>query len=189
MLAIPEINLIVINTDAKKILNNKELQSNQKIIIRQRKETLCGDYTNINLIIEDDINAIPADLYLMTHSTNPLLSIDTIKQAITLFKNSESHDSLFTVNKVQTRFYHEDATPVNHDLDNLVRTQDLEVWYEENSCLYIFTKDSFTKTRSRIGTTPMMMESPRLESLDIDEPTDWLIAESVALYSLGSGRL
>ena len=55
-------------------------------------------------------------------------------------------DSLFTVDKIQTRFYRADCSPVNHDPDNLVRTQDLEPWFEENSNLYIFTRDSFAKT-------------------------------------------
>ena len=88
-------------------------------------------------------------------------------------------DSLFTVNKVQTRFYKEDTSPVNHDPDNLIRTQDLEPWYEENSCLYYFTRESFSESKARIGRKPMMMVTPPLESLDIDEPHDWEIVAAL----------
>ena len=91
-------------------------------------------------------------------------------------------DSLFTVDKIQTRFYRADGSAVNHDPDNLVRTQDLEPWFQENSNLYIFTCDSFTKTNARIGKKPMMFESPKFESLDIDTPEDWDFAVISARY-------
>ena len=98
------------------------------------------------------------------------------------YKNSDDKDSLFTVNKIQTRFYRDDCSPVNHDPDNLIRTQNLEPWYEENSCLFIFTKESFKSTNARIGKSPAMFETPALESVDIDEPADWMMAEALAEY-------
>ena len=144
----------------------------------------------MNRILRDDIDSIDANIYLMTHATNPLLSNKTINQVIGKFvDNKDGHDSLFTVNKVQSRFYKKDLTPVNHDPDNLVRTQDLEPWYEENSCLYLFTKDSFHKTNARIGKSPMMYVIPKLEAVDIDEPDDWEKAEALALYRLDRGEI
>ena len=129
-----------------------------------------------NLILADDIANIPADLYLMTHTTNPLLSVDTIRNSLSSFRVASAEgisDSLFTVDKIQTRLYREDGSPVNHDPDNLIPTQELETWYEENSNLYIFTADSFAKTNARIGKKPMMFEGPYFESIDIDTTTDW----------------
>jgi CMP-N-acetylneuraminic acid synthetase len=71
---------------------------------------------------------------------------------------------------------------VNHDPDNLVRTQDLEPWFEENSNLYAFTRESFAKTRARIGKQPMMYEGPYFESIDIDTPQDWDFAVVAAQF-------
>jgi CMP-N-acetylneuraminic acid synthetase len=71
---------------------------------------------------------------------------------------------------------------VNHDPNNLIRTQDLEPWFEENSCLYIFSADSFTATNARIGRKPVHFETPALESIDIDTPDDWFLAEAVAKH-------
>eukprot|EP00438_Fugacium_kawagutii_P011497 Skav204694 [mRNA] locus=scaffold7486:27538:27780:+ [translate_table: standard] len=73
-------------------------------------------------------------------------------------------------------------SPVNHDPDNLVRTQDLEPWFEENSNLFIFNSESFSKTNARIGAKPAMYETPPLESIDIDTADQWMLAEAVALY-------
>src|SRR5690606_3045552 len=189
LLAIEEIDLVVINTDAKDILAENGLRECGRVQIRERKPELCGDFVSMNSILADDIENVPADTYLMTHTTNPLLSASTIKDALACFnKNRENNDSLFTVNKVQTRFYREDMSPVNHDPDNLVRTQDLEPWFEENSCLYIFSKESFASTRARIGQRPMMYVTPALESVDIDEPEDWEMASALAERLIASDR-
>ena len=134
----------------------------------------------MNLILMDDIESEPADIYLMTHTTNPFLAADTIKDALDQFMCSDTADSLFTVNKYQTRFYKQDLTPVNHDPENLVRTQDLEPWYEENSCLYIFTPESFSRTNARIGEKPMLYQIRRLESIDIDTLDDWEMTQLIA---------
>jgi CMP-N-acetylneuraminic acid synthetase len=84
------------------------------------------------------------------------------------------------VNKFQTRFYRADGSAVNHDPNNLIRTQDLEPWFEENSNLYLFNRASFAATKARIGKKPMMFETPRIESADIDDQEGWDIAENLA---------
>ena len=159
LLAVDEIDEIVINTDAKEILAENGLVDTDRVTIRERKPEICGDDISMNLVLADDVENIEADFYLMTHTTNPLLSAETIKQAIKKYKEELENgnaDSLFTVNKIQTRFYTQDCKPINHDPDNLIPTQDLEPWYEENSNLYIFTSDSFQKTNARIGKKPKL---------------------------------
>jgi CMP-N-acetylneuraminic acid synthetase len=183
LLSITEIEKVVINTDAREILAENGLVENSRVKIRNRKKELCGDEVSMNLILADDIASESADIYLMTHTTNPLLSANTIKKAINSFlmeSEAGKADSLFTVNRFQTRFYRGDSSPVNHDPDNLIPTQDLEPWFEENSNLYLFTADSFRKTNARIGRNPILFESPKIESVDIDEEEDWAIAESLA---------
>lgn len=186
LLSVQEIDLIVINTDAREILKENGLVESDRVLIRDRKAELCGDFVSMNLIIEDDIANVQAETYLMTHTTNPLLTAESINRAMEVYKNgiSEGFDSLFTVNGYQTRFYREDGSAVNHDPDNLIRTQDLEIWYEENSNLYLFTEDSFKKTGARIGKKPVQFETPRLESADIDDATGWHLAEIITLSQL-----
>ena len=183
LLAIESIDQVIINTDACEILAENGLTDSDRVLIRERKPELCGDLVSMNLILADDIAAVTADTYLMTHTTNPMLSSNTINRAMSAYhekRTAGEADSLFTVNKIQTRFYRADCSPVNHDPDNLIQTQDLEPWYEENSNLFIFTRESFAKTGARIGAQPMMFETPGLESVDIDTPDDWDMAEAVA---------
>ena len=187
LLAIKEIDKVIINTDAQNILQENGLVATDRIIIRERSKEICGDLVSMNLIIEDDVKNVDSDIYLMTHTTNPLISSDTVRKALNQFleKNDMGDaDSLFTVDKIQTRFYREDCSAVNHDPDNLIRTQDLEPWFEENSNLYIFTKQAFAKTNARIGKNPMMFETPKFESIDIDTPDDWDFAIAAGSYLL-----
>lgn len=184
LLEIPEVEKIVINTDARRILYSHGLDDSSRIIIRDRPSEICGDDVSMNRIIEDDLDHIDSETFLMTHSTNPLLSSRTISRAIAAYEEgvaNEAKDSLFTVNRHQTRFYREGGSAVNHDPNKLIPTQDLEPWFEENSNLYIFSKNSFTAANARIGKSPILMETPPLESADIDDPTGWIRAELFAL--------
>lgn len=185
LLAVPEIDCVIINTDARAILLENGLSESPRILIRDRKPEICGDFVSMNTVIADDLANVPADIYVMTHTTNPLLSVATIRSAINRLQEAQAAgqaDSLFTVDKVQTRFYRADASAVNHDPNNLIRTQDLEPWFEENSNLYLFTQASFAQTQARIGRNPMMFEGPRLESIDIDDQEDWDFAVIAAQY-------
>lgn len=182
LLLIREINKVVINTDARELLLELGLKESSRIEIRGRKSEICGDFVSMNQVIADDIANVPADVYIMTHATNPLLSRDTIEKALAKFfeiTKNRTHDSLFTVNQHQARFYNKEGAPINHDPTNLIRTQELEPLFEENSNLYIFTQQSFKVTNSRIGRRPFMLETPLLESIDLDTQERWDLAEMI----------
>jgi CMP-N-acetylneuraminic acid synthetase len=183
LLSIESIDQVVINTDARGLLAENGLTDSERVWIRDRPAELCGDFVSMNRILADDLAHVPGDIYVMTHTTNPLLGGATIRAALDRFEKARGQfDSLFTVNKFQTRFYRADGSAVNHDPTNLMRTQDLELWYEENSNLYIFTRESFAKTHARIGLRPLMFETPRMESFDIDTPAEWTISEIISKY-------
>ena len=86
LLELPEIEAIVINTDARGILAENGLISGGRIIIRDRVPELCGDFTSMNLILGNDIDDVFAERYIMTHTTNPLLSGKTIRAALVAYE-------------------------------------------------------------------------------------------------------
>ena len=174
-----EVELIVI-TDAREILAQHGLFESKRIMIRDRLPKICGDKVSMNRVLADDVQNVPAQTYLMTHTTNPLLSKATIRRALEQYRfglNRNRADSLFSVNRFQTRIYREDGSPVNHDPSQLLRTQDLEPWFEENSNLYIFSRESFRRTQARIGSRPLLFQTPKGESFDIDGTEEWEIVE------------
>lgn len=187
LLAVDDIDQVVINTDARHILAENNLAETDRILIRDRNPDICGDHVSMNLIIQDDIRNVSSDVYLMTHTTNPLISSQTIRKALSMFldaQESGSCDSLFSVNRFQSRFYSASGMAINHDPANLIPTQDLDPWFEENSCLYIFSQQSFDSTNARIGLRPLLFETQPLESVDIDTPQDWQLAEALASSKL-----
>jgi CMP-N-acetylneuraminic acid synthetase len=175
LLACPHIDSIYIDTDSNFIVEDAPRHFDVNII--ERPVHLRSDFTPMNDILLYDVTVVEADYYLQTHSTNPLLRTQTITAAIEAFLGSSEHDSLFSVTRLQTRLWDADGRAVNHDPDNLLRTQDLPPIYEENSNLYIFTRRILEERRNRIGYRPLLFEIDRIESWDIDDEQDFHIAE------------
>ena len=185
LLAVPEINEIVVDTDSDPVMSGLRENFPQVRII-DRPEHLRADDMPMNEILIHDTEQFPADFYLQTHSTNPLLKAETISDAILAFKNNYPElDSLFSVTRWQTRFYDKDGNAVNHNPKELIQTQDLPPMYEENSCMYIFTRENLIAKRHRISNHPLMFEIPRLEAVDIDEESDFQIADILMRRQLG----
>lgn len=179
LIATGRIDVIAIDTDSPTI-KEQCAEKYPQVTVIDRPERLLGGMTPMNDILLYDTGRIEADFYLQTHSTNPLVKVETFAKAIdTFLANHPMHDSLFSVTRVQTRFYDSLARAVNHNPNILIRTQDLPPFFEENSCIYIFEKDTLARNHTRIGSRPYMFEIDRLEALDIDEEVDFRIAEEI----------
>ena len=178
------IETVVINTDSDIISKDAKSNFGDKVIIINRPKEIQGDFVSMNDIINYDLSKLDGEVFLQTHSTNPLLRTETIDKAIEkYFTDLDKFDSIFGVTKVQTRFYDKDANPINHNPEELLRTQDLEPYYEENSNFYIFSKEAFRNAgNKRIGLKPQIFEVNKLESIDIDEPEDFKLAELLYIH-------
>jgi CMP-N-acetylneuraminic acid synthetase len=180
------IDEIIINTDSGDIA--QLARKFELVTILERPDHLLGDHVGIQPLIEYDLANSQGEFYLQTHSTNPLVSPQTLEKAIEAFFAQKKHDALFSVTPIQSRFYWKDGKAINHDPDNLIRTQDLDPVYEENSCFYIFSKQTNKKTRNRLGKTPMMHPIHPLEAVDIDNMEDFYWAEFLLNKKLQSSE-
>jgi len=173
----------IINTDSEYIA--EEASKYFDVIIHKRPDYLLKITCNeANQIIEYDLSIDEGEFYLQTHSTNPFLKTDTINRAIEAFFEKDKHDGLMSVTPLQKRFYRKDGTPINHNPKELIKTQELPPIYEENSCIYIFSKEEFLNRKNRIGIKPLLFPIDPVEAIDIDEESDFLIAESIMDYLL-----
>ena len=179
LLDVPAISEIVIDTDSPWITADAA-ESFPSVTVLARPESLLGGEVPMNSILAHDVRQVQADFYLQTHSTNPLLSSATVERAIETFLASlRTHDSLFGVTALQTRLWTADGRPLNHDPQVLLRTQDLEPVYEENSCLYLFDSGTLLRTGNRIGARPILFGIEPREALDIDDEHDWDIVAAL----------
>lgn len=184
---VPEIAEVVVDTDSPTV--GEGIHDHfPKVRVIERPEHLRADTVPMNEILMYDTSMAPGDLYLQTHSTNPLLKAGTISAAIrTLRENYPAYDSLFSVTRLQRRLWDGLARPVNHNPNILLRTQDLPPLYEENSCLYLFTRSTLEIRRTRIGDRPYLFEMDASEAWDIDNEEDFLVADLLLSHRLGAG--
>jgi CMP-N-acetylneuraminic acid synthetase len=172
-----EISQIVVDTDSPVIVRGIS-EMFPEVVLIDRPDHLRAGEVPMNDVLLHDVALCEADIYLQTHSTNPLLRAETISAAIAAFRQGlPEHDSLFSVTKMQTRLWNVDGSPLNHDPSVLLRTQDLPPVYEENSCIYIFQRSIFIERENRLGFNPRMFEVDSDEAWDIDEGLDFLIVD------------
>ena len=177
LLACPEINQVVVDTDSPIIMEGLQASYPQVKVI-ERPEHLRAGTIPMNEVLLHDTFLAPADLYLQTHSTNPLLRASTVSKAIqALLDNRPAYDSLFSVTRRQIRLWDELTRPINHNPAILLRTQDLPPVFEENSCLYLFTRQTLEQRRNRLGERPYMFEMDAGEAWDIDDELAFSICD------------
>ena len=179
---------ILVNTDASAIAD-AALAASARVRVIERPAELCGDDVSMNRIIDYDLGQCEADHLIQTHATNPLLRPATIRAAAERYARAletDEADSLYSVTRHQVRFYTTDGRAVNHDPAELKPTQELDPLYEENSCLYLFNRASFAAAgQRRIGERPILFEIDRLEAVDIDELSEFRLAEALYAQRLG----
>lgn len=177
LLAVPEIDEVVIDTDSDVIERDAQATFPQRVRLVRRPQHLRDGGVPMNEVLLNTIQQVNADWYLQTHSTNPLLRAETVSRALHELWCHPERDSLFSVSRLQTRLWWSAVSAVNHDRDVLLRTQDLRPVYAENSNIYVFSATSLRATKNRIGESPVMFEMDKLEAWDIDDEEDFAMAE------------
>ncbi|MBT3321190.1 MAG: acylneuraminate cytidylyltransferase family protein [Anaerolineae bacterium] len=175
--SVPEIDIIIVDTDSQPIIDGLH-ENFPDVKVLPRPEHLREDDRPMNDILLYDTEQVQADFYLQTHSTNPLLRSETITAGIqAFFEGYPAQDSLFSVTRLQTRLYDRHGAAINHNPKKLIQTQDLPPVYEENSCIYLFNRENLIEFNHRVGKNPLLFEIPALEAVDIDEESDFEIAD------------
>ncbi len=151
------------------------------VLFKKRDKRLDGDLIKGFDIYSSFISEVDADIYVLAHTTSPFLKSNTIESALEKMLN-EDFDSAFSAEKIQTFAWYNNK-PINYDLNDVPRTQDMEPIYVETSGFFMFNKEVFTEHRRRIGFKPYIKEIDSIEAIDIDTKEDYdfalLISESI----------
>lgn len=139
-------------------------------------DKLCKGRT----IYEEFVKTIDADIYVLCHATAPFTTIEHIRECIEAVQ-SKRYRSAFAGQKLQT-FFWKDGKPMNFDLVNPPRTQDLEEIFIENPSPYVFTKESFCENHARSNINPYIAECDAIECVDVDNADDFKLADAVFCY-------
>jgi 4-hydroxy 2-oxovalerate aldolase len=131
-------------------------------------------------IIERFVNEIDADIYILTHVTQPFTKSSSIKTALNEVING-TYDSAFSVIEMQDYCWYK-GKPFNYNMQDIVTTQNLDPVYVETGAFFIFKKEVFTKYHQRIGENPFMYVVDSFEAIDIDTIEDFEFAKAASLY-------
>jgi CMP-N-acetylneuraminic acid synthetase len=142
-----------------------------------RPEYLNGNAYGSNHIIAEFIKVVDADIYIETHATSPFANSETFDTCVNKVASNE-YDSAFCAERLQNFLWRDDA-PLNFDLQNFPRTQDLPTIYAEAPGAYVFSKATFNKYGRRVGVNPYIHEVGRIEATDIDYPIDFDVANAI----------
>ena len=143
----------------------------------RRSESLDQDSTSMTEVLTCFTKEVPADIYVMTHTTAPFMTKESIEKGLEAVELG-NYDSAFAAKKLQD-FLWKDGKPFNYDLANIPRTQDLPTIYEETSGFYIYKHDVMANLHRRIGEKPFIVEVGEIEAIDIDEMEDFMIADAI----------
>lgn len=152
----------------------------EEVKFLKRGSDLDQDTTKMNEVLKRFQGDVPADIYVMTHTTAPFISAASISKGLESVISGE-YDSALSVKAIQD-FLWKDGKPFNYSLENIPRTQDLEKIYCETSGFYIYKQEVIRDFNRRIGYHPFLVEVGEIESIDIDEKEDFEIADAVYNY-------
>lgn len=157
-------------------------------LLKKRDQRLDGDKIKGCEIYESFINEVEADIYVLAHTTSPFIKVSSLQNALFHVLSGEN-DSAFSAEKIQTFAWYQ-GKPINYELEDVPRTQDMEPIWVETSAFYIFRREIFTKHHRRIGFQPYIQEVFGMEAIDIDEKKDYDMAcQMLEVGNISDGQI
>ncbi|MEZ8606861.1 MULTISPECIES: cytidylyltransferase domain-containing protein [Vibrio] len=144
----------------------------------KRSESLDQDTTLINDVMSSFSRDVDSDIYVLAHATAPFIKRESIEKAVNAVATGE-FDSALTVEEKNEFLWLDNRGPSNYDKKTIPRTQDLEAFYIETTGLYVYKKEVVQAER-RIGDRPTLIPVDKIESIDINEEIDFIIANAIS---------
>lgn len=174
MLRIPELDGVVVNSNSDEMLQMAQRLGAETV---KRDEYFATSEVSPNELYENMAQNMEADVVVYVHCTAPLVEDKTYSSAIQKFLTLRGHDSLVSVSPLK-EFLWIDGKPANYDRNHKPRSQDLpENFVLLNHVVHILSCETMIRCKDIIGQTPYFFPISQGESIDIDTPTDFAVAD------------
>ena len=167
------INQIIVSTDCEIAA---EIANKQNVKIQWRNNYYAGSNITNDQHWLHIAKTTPGDIVFLAQVTSPLLRVSSIQNALNFYLNSNVYDSLNSVT-VEKKFLWKDMKPINYNINQTPKSQDLPNIVSLNFAITIIKKQVMIKRKNVIGFNPSFFELDKVESLDIDDLIDFNIAE------------
>ena len=168
------IDEIIVNSDCDDMLAIGEKHG---CLIHKREGHYASSIVNNSDFHEHIAKVTDTDFIFLAPTCSPFVTVESHNSAIKYFLDS-NYDSLTSVDIIKNHLWL-DGKPLNYSLNNIPNSQDLPNVERLNYGISIITKESMIKNKSLIGNNPGFYKLNHFESVDVDIPFDFFIAEQI----------
>ena len=171
---------VYVSTDSEEI---EAVSVNYGARLIRRDASLADDAVTLDPVVYDCLtkiekeNGCSYDIVITMQPTSPLTTVTTLNSAIKKFLDEKLDTLISVVNKPHLSWSEESGKIVPKYKERLNR-QMLSKNYLETGAFVITARKSITE-KTRFGKNVGVFEVPENESIDIDEASDWIVAESL----------
>ena len=171
---VSNIDEIIVNSDCDEML---AIGEKYECLTHKREKYFASSKVNNSDFHNHIAASTDTDYIFLAPVCSPFVSVESHEKAIDMFLNS-NHDSLTSVDIIKNHLWM-NGKPLNYDLNNIPNSQNLPNVERLNYGISIISKKSMLKNRSLIGDNPRFYELDHFESVDVDTPFDFFIAEQI----------
>lgn len=179
LLKVPEINEIIINTDSEKAINwVKDNYIGQNVKFHRREEYFASSKCSGSEFFRHLGEVTDTDIFVYAPCTSPFIKPETISACIRQFLSLKGYDCVSTVSVIK-EFLWLDGKPLNYDPTHAPNSQDLPNIQALNFGTTIIKRCDLINNCNIIGKKPLFVPTSDIESIDIDTPLDFFLAEQI----------
>ncbi len=175
------IDKVFVSTDSEEIKKIIEAYPSDKVIVIGRSKKTAEDNSSTESAMLEFAQNYKFNNIVLIQATSPLLEEEDLNKGFEMVLQ-ESHDSVLSAVR-QKRFIWENREgryyPQNYDYKNRPMRQNFEGFFVENGAFYITNRENFLETKCRLHGNVGIVEMKEESYFEIDEPSDWLIVESL----------
>lgn len=179
LLQVPELTSIVVNTNSEFAIDivNKNYRGGG-VSTHRREEYYASSQCSGSEFFRHLGEVTDTDLFVYCPCTSPFIKPETVSQCINQFISTSGYDCLATVSPVKD-FLWLDGNPMNYDPAHAPNSQNLPDVVALNFGVTVIRKEDLIKNSNIIGKNPQFVKTSDIESIDIDTPLDYYIAEQL----------
>ena len=168
------IDEIIVSTDSETAI---KIAKKHKIQYHRREKYFASSKCSNSEFFENLAKSIEGDFLMYTPCTAPLIKSTTIQKFLKKFLSIYPKiDSMNTINYVKEHLWL-NHKPLNYNPLNSPNTQDLPNIMKLTYGINIISRKKMIAKKNVIGDKPFFYEINDLESIDIDNPIDFVFAE------------
>lgn len=188
LLKVPEIDSIVVNTNSEAAIELVEEEyAGTKVTYHRREEYYASSQCSGSDFFRHLAEVTDTDIFIYTPCTSPFVKPQTVSKCIKQFIEHPEYDCLATVSSVK-EFLWLNGKAINYDPLHAPNSQNLPNIVALNFGTTVVNKETIIKNCNIIGKNPQFLLTDDIESIDIDTPLDFYIAEQLYKKLIVKGK-